>query len=311
MVTATLLENDMIKRILLSGLLLFLPLTATAELYVTIVQGLDGEVEYGEQFTMQTGQLVSAATSITGKQRVTLLAGADSTREKVLAHFDGLAKTLKAEDRFAVFMIGHGSYDGVEYKFNIAGPDLTDSDLLNIFQAQPAKLQILVNTSSSSGSLQDILKADNRAVITATRNGEERLATRFGTYFANALEDSAADTNKNDAVSLQEAFEYAERMVKDYFETQSQLATEHPVMAEKQAAQFVLARTSARPTQDATPELVALVKQREELDINIEQLQLRKNELAPDEYMNQLQQLMIELSVVQDRIDQQEKAGSE
>ena len=82
-------------------------------------------------------------------------------------------------------------------------------------------------------------------------------------------------------------------------------------MAEKQAAQFVLARTSARPTQDATPELVALVKQREELDINIEQLQLRKNELAPDEYMNQLQQLMIELSVVQDRIDQQEKAGSE
>ncbi len=310
MVATTLLENHMMNRFALLCLL-WLPLTATAELYVTIIQGLDGDAEYGRQFTAQAEQLVAAAATVTGKDRIKLLAGGDSTRDTLLAHFEMLGKTLKADDRLAVFMVGHGSFDGYEYKFNISGPDLTDADLVSMLNAQTAKLQIVVNLGSSSGALQELLKSDTRTVITATRNGEERLATRFGAYFANALADTAADTNKNDAVSLQEAFDYAARMVKDYFETQGQLATEHAVMAGGQAAQFVLVRTGSRPPQGADPELVELIKRREQLDIGIEQLQLRKNDMAADEYMNQLQQLMIDLSVVQDRIDQKEPPASE
>lgn len=311
MVVTTLLENHIMNRIFLLNLLLLLPLTAFAEVYVTILQGLDGNEEYGKQFTAQAEKLVAAATTVTGKDRIKLLAGTDTTRDTVLAHFDMLSKTLKPEDRLALFMVGHGSFDGYEYKFNISGPDLTDADLVSMLTSQPATLQIVVNVGSSSGALQELLKADTRTVITATRNGEERLATRFGTYFANALEDTAADLNKNDAVSLQEAFDYATRMVKDYFESQGQLATEHAVMAGEKAAQFVLVRTGKRPPQDADPELVELVKRRDQLDISIEQLQLRKNEMVADEYMNQLQQLMIDLSVVQDRIDQKETPASE
>jgi len=310
MVAATLLEDHMMKRLSLYTLLLLMPLTATAELYVTIIQGLDGDPDYGKQFTIQVEKLMTAAASLTDKQRLSLFAGAEASRDNLLQHFEQLAGTLKAEDRLAVYLVGHGSFDGFEYKFNIPGPDLTGADLVSVLQAQPAKLQVLVNTSSSSGVLQQLLKSDTRTVITATRNGEERLATRFGAYFANALEDPAADTNKNKAVSLQEAFDYATRMVKDYFETQGQLATEHAVMSGEQAGQIVLARAGAGLPQGTDPELVQLVERREQLDVSIEQLQLRKAELPMDEYMNQLQQLMIDLSVVQGMIERKE-AGSE
>ena len=311
MVPATLLEDNMRNRISTLVLLLLLPLTATAELYVTVIQGLDGDPEYGKQFTSQVEKLMTASESVADEQRVHLFSGVEANRDNILKYFEQLATTTKAEDRLAVFMVGHGSFDGYEYKFNIPGPDLTDADLVSVMQAQPAKLQIVVNTSSSSGVLQQLLKADSRTVITATRNGEERLATRFGAYFANALEDPAADTNKNKAVSLQEAYDYASRMVKDYFETQGQLATEHAVMSGEQAGQFVLARAGAALPQGTDPELVELVNRREQLDVSIEQLQLRKAELPVEEYMNQLQHLMIDLSVVQDMIDRKEGSGGQ
>lgn len=308
---ATLLEDHMMNRTGLLGLLLLLPLCATAEQYITIIQGLDGNAEYGKQFTAQSEKLLAAASSVTGKDQVKLLNGDAATRDQVQAHFDSLAKAMKPADRLTVYLVGHGSYDGFEYKFNIPGPDLTGDDLANMLGAQPAKQQIIVNLGSSSGATQTLLKADNRTVVTATRNGEERLATRFGSYFASALEDSAADINKNEAVSLQEAFDYAGRMVKDYFESQGQLASEHAVMEGGQAAQLVLARMGKRPATGADPELVQLIQQREQLDISIEQLQLRKAEMAPEQYMNELQQLMIDLSVVQDRIDSKEAPGAE
>ncbi len=308
---ATLLEDDMKVSTGLLSLLVLLPLCAMAEQYITIIQGLDGNAEYGNQFNIQSEKLLAAATSVTGKDKVTLLNGDAAGREQVLAHFDALAKSTKPSDRLTVFLVGHGSYDGLEYKFNIPGPDLTGDDLATIFNAQPAKQQIIVNLGSSSGATQTLLKADNRTVVTATRNGEERLATRFGSYFASGLEDSAADINKNEAVSLQEAFDYASRMVKDYFESQGQLASEHAVMEGGQAAQLVLARMGKRPAQGADPELVQLVQQREQLDISIEQLQLRKAEMDTGQYMNELQQLMIDLSLVQDRIDSKEAPGAE
>jgi len=310
MVIATILEKHM-NRNFLFCLLLVLPLPAMALLNVTVIQGLDGEAEYGKQFSAQVKTVFSAVESVTGKNNIVVFSGNDVSRDKLLAHFDQLGKTLKPVDQLLVIMVGHGSYDGFEYKFNIPGPDLTGADLVNILKAQITKLQVIINTSSSSGALQALLKNDGRTVITATRNGEERLATRFGTYFTNALEDTAADTNKNNAISLQEAFAYAERMSKDYFEAQGQLATEHPVMSGDKAAQFVLARTGTGATDTADPELPQLLIKREQLDISIEQLQLRKNELPADDYLNQLQQLMIDLSLVQDSIDQKGQPAGE
>ncbi len=67
-------------------------------------------------------------------------------------------------------------------------------------------------------------------MITATKSGTEKNATVFARYWAEALRDPAADTDKNDAVSALEAFRYAQRKVTDSSTTQKRLATEHAVL---------------------------------------------------------------------------------
>ncbi len=221
-----------------------------------------------------------------------------------MEHFAQLQTVMQEDDRVAVFFIGHGSFDGYEYKFNIPGPDITGEDLQTAMDALPARIQMLVNTSSASGAIKEQLENEDRVVITATRNGNERLATRFGEYFFAAIEDSAADLNKNDAITAQEAFDYAERMVKDYFEYQGQLATEHPEISGDYAGQFVIARLGQDRPEREDPEQTRLLSQRSALDIKIEELQLKKGELQQDDFLSQLQMLMIELSTLQEKIDQ-------
>jgi hypothetical protein len=73
----------------------------------------------------------------------------------------------------------------------------------------------------------------------------ERHATRFGSYFAAALDDPTADIDKNQIISAAEAFSFAERQVDDYFERNGQLATEHPRLEGERADRFGLARLGA------------------------------------------------------------------
>ena len=47
-------------------------------------------------------------------------------------------------------------------------------------------------------------------IITATKSGTEKNATVFARYWAEALRDPAADTDKNETISALEAFIYAE-----------------------------------------------------------------------------------------------------
>ncbi len=50
-----------------------------------------------------------------------------------------------------LILIGHGTYDGVEYKFNLVGPDITAADLAALCDRIAAKRQLIVNTTSASG----------------------------------------------------------------------------------------------------------------------------------------------------------------
>ncbi|MEX2353701.1 MAG: hypothetical protein WD709_05895, partial [Gammaproteobacteria bacterium] len=199
----------------LASTLLLLPVAVSAELYITIIQGLGGTGEYDQQFSEQTETIKAAAGTVTDAGRIGLLSGADASRDAILAHFETLRGELTTDDRLAVYMIGHGSYDGYDYKFMLPGPDLTDTELLEIFESLPASNQLVINAGSASGALQERLKAEGRTLITGTRSGNERLATRFGDYFTEALTSPGADINKNNAVTVQEAFDYAERQVKD------------------------------------------------------------------------------------------------
>jgi hypothetical protein len=74
-----------------------------------------------------------------------------------------------------VVLIGHGSYDGKTAKFNLPGPTWGPADFNAQFKKLPTKQIVFVDTTSASGPFINELSAPGRTIITATRNGAEKL----------------------------------------------------------------------------------------------------------------------------------------
>src|SRR5690606_10447105 len=148
---------------------------AYAEQYYLIVAGLGGEPRYAQSFSEAANELASAARRTVGDEsRVVLLEGEGADRESVREAFRRLADAARPADSVIVFLIGHGSYDGEQYKFNLPGPDIDGEELGELLASLPAASQLIVNTSSASGAVLESWAADGRTVITATRSGFER-----------------------------------------------------------------------------------------------------------------------------------------
>jgi len=276
---------------------------ARAALYVTVVQGLGGDDHWQARFSDQQEKITEASITMAGEAHVKSFTGDDATRDNLMAHFRMLSTSMNDDDRLALYLIGHGSYDGEQYKFNIPGPDITDGDLAEILGTLPGRNHFVVNTSSASGAMLDKVETDNRILVTSTRNGNEKNATEFGDFFAAALTSDSADINKNNSISIQEAFDYAERQVASFFENQSKLATEHPQIRGDNAASFNLARVNVAETPDEDPRITQLLSQREALDAQIEELQLNRGRYTNAEYIQKLQALILESAEVGEQID--------
>ena len=137
------------------------------------------------------------------------LKGADATRAKMEAALNKIAAQAKPQDAFVLMMIGHGTFDGTEYKFNLPGPDISGTELAALLNRIPAGRQLVVDMTSASGGAVSALKKDNRTIITATKSGTEKNATVFARFWVEALRDPAADVDKNETISALEAFQYA------------------------------------------------------------------------------------------------------
>jgi hypothetical protein len=288
----------------LIGVLVAAP--AHAELYYLIVGGLGGEASYEEQFGKDAEALATVARRTTAASRVMLLKGEGATREALASSLDSLRTRAKAADSVVVILVGHGSYDGETYKLNLPGPDMDGDEFAKLLSAVPARSQLIVNTTSASGAVLEKWAAEGRTLITATRSGFERNATRFAQHFAAALAAGSADINKNGAITAQEAFDYASRSVADSFEKDGTLATEHPQIAGGAAGRFTVARlASAGPAVEtaANPAVAALVTEREKLDADIEALRARRESMANEAYLAELQKLLVQLADVQSKID--------
>ena len=285
---------------LLLAALVFAP-PVQAELYYVIVGGLGGAPDYEEAFAAHVRTLSQAAErTLGGDARVTVLVGDEATSDALRKGLAELVERTNEADRLAVFLVGHGSFDGTQYKLNLPGPDIDGAELQALLAAIPARSQLIVNATSASGAVLEEWGTEDRTVITATRSGAERNATRFAEYFAAALSAEEADINKNGMITAREAFDYAERRVADSFESEGTLATEHPQLVGENAAAFDVARLRARPAE--RPEVVALTAERDALEERIAALRLEREELGA-EYLPQLQALLVELALLQERID--------
>src|SRR6476469_2735880 len=119
--------------------------------FAVIVNGAGGEAVYGKQFEEWTGQLSSVLSARFGfdAKQLTVLKGA--TAEDVKRTFTTLKTQLDANNVLFVFLIGHGSYDGKESKFNLVGPDLSASEYNAMLSSLPTHRVVVLNMSSASG----------------------------------------------------------------------------------------------------------------------------------------------------------------
>ena len=288
---------------LLTATQLFSPAGAFAQTSATIVvSGLGGNAEYAEQFTRFSDSIAEHAKQLTeDESNVILLQGKQATKQAILDAI-ALQQQRDSEDAIKIFLLGHGSFDGNEYKYNIPGPDLTGSEILEALNQLPESQQLLVLATSASGALFEPQQAAHRVVITATKNGRERNAVKFTEHLVTGLADPSADLDKNETISAQELFQYAERAVAKHYENEKLLASEHSRLSGDAADTFELARYgSLVVNQSEIPQ--ELITRRNEISSRITTLRNRKSDLAEDEYFDQLQSLMLELATVQRDID--------
>jgi hypothetical protein len=272
--------------------------------HFVILSGLGGEPLYEKRFAEQVKELEKVARRNAGDASlVHALSGEAATRKAIEELFARLKKDVAPEDSLAVVLLGHGSYDGYDYKLNIPGPDITGERLRILLEGVPAERQLVVNTTSASGAVMELWKSDKRVVVAATKNGRERTATTFAQFFVEALASAEADTDKSESITAQEAYTYAERKVKDFYESEMRLATEHSRMEGELAGSFTLARLGKALEAAADPATRELMTRREALEQQVGALKLRKESMAEQQYFDELQKVLIELAQLQTKID--------
>jgi hypothetical protein len=306
------------KRGLLLAIVCMFAGQARATTYYVIVAGLGGEPDYEQRFTSAAKDLDRVFKVAGPGSHVYTLTGAQATAARLKESLGEVADEAKAGDDFALILIGHGSFDGVEYKFNLVGPDLTAREIASMCDRIAARRQLIVNTTSASGGAIPALERPGRAVIAATKSGTEKNATVFARYWVEALQDSSADTDKSDSVSAMEAFSYATRKTAAFYDAEKRLATEHAVFNDsghgepvREAgngqglllASFTLLRFGASQQAASDPAKHALLQKKEDLEQKIDTLKYQKAAMDPADYKKQLTEALVELAKVQEDLE--------
>jgi hypothetical protein len=283
-------------------------LPAAAATYTMVVAGLGGEPLYEQRFREYAAAVASAAQKAAGStENVVSLTGDDARAANIKREIRQLASRMKPDDSAVVVLIGHGSFDGENYRFNLPGPDLTDSELAHLFDQLPARDQLIINATSASGAVIDRWKKPRRVVITATKSGAERTATRFAQYWAQAVTSDAADTNKDQVVTAAEAYAFAASQVAAAFKAETAMATEHARMEGDAVERFTLARLGDAAVMPDNPEVAALLSRRGEIEKDLDRVKERKATLPEEQYYDQLEEVLVRLAMLQREIDA--KAG--
>ena len=292
------------KTFFLAATLLVLPTLAGAASFTFVVAGLGGEPEYEQRFREQAAAIADAAKKAAGEQgHVVVLTGEQARRDSLRREFQEFAGRVKAADTVTVVLIGHGTYDGEEYRFNVPGADVTGSELEQLFARLLAKKQLIVNATSSSGATIELWQRPERVVITATKSGGERTATRFAQYWLQAISTDAADVNKDEVVTAAEAFDYTNRQVAASYKSDVSLATEHARIAGEETAAFTVARIGSSAGSSSDPEVTALLAQRGQIEQDLDGVKGRKASLSEDQYYDELEGVLVRLAQLQRQID--------
>lgn len=287
-----------------------------------LVVGAQGTPEYGSNFVQQ----VRLWDDVCNRAKAQVIRiGRESTN--ALDDRELLKQTLAAEPATGnkplwLVLIGHGTFDGQEARFNLRGPDFSSSELANWLKPMQRPL-VVINCASASAPFLKAISGTNRVIITATRSGNELNFARFGEFFAKALADPTSDLDKDNQVSLLEAFLVGSRHVAEYYQTEGRLMTEHALIDDNgdglgtHADWFRGTRATKKPQEGATvdgaranqlclvlsPEELALSPEirarRDALELAVERLREKKAQMPEADYYRSLEALFLELARLQ------------
>jgi hypothetical protein len=297
--------------------------------FLLIVVGLAGDPEHGKTFHKWGTTLAEASERLgVPKERLVYLVDQPiegdarvtgrSTREEITKALEGFGKQAGAEDMVFIMLIGHGGFDGRAAKFNMPGPDMGPADFNALLRKLPTKQVVFVNAASSSGPFVDELSAPGRTIVTATRSGAEHFTTLFGGFFIDAITSTTADADKNQRISVLEAFKYAKAEVTRAYEREGLLATEHalldddgdkegsadpsptgadPKNKDGKVASVVSLGMAGDEGLPADPKLRALHLERRDLERRVEALRLLKDSMDQARYTSELEKLVTAIAL--------------
>jgi hypothetical protein len=287
---------------------------------VVVVVGAEGTREYGAKFREWTSRWKTAAERGNAEYvEIGLDESSEVSDRDLLQQRLAQQPSIPNSEPLWLVLIGHGTFDGKTARFNLRGPDISPGDLAEWLKDVDRPVAIVNCTSCSSPFLNE-LSGPNRVVVTATKSGYEHNIARFGDYISSAMLDPQADLDKDEQVSLLEAWLLAAAGVREFYAKEGRLETEHSLLDDNsdrlgtppdwfqgvravktakdgaspdglRAAQFCLVRSQQE--QDLP---IAIRNRRDQLEQSLAKLRQRKSELPEDEYLDLLEPLLVELS---------------
>ena len=240
-----------------------------------------------------------------------------ASREGVRQAAEQLAGRMGEDAVLYVVLIGHGSFDGIDAKFNLVGPDLEAAEWDALLSRLPGRL-VFVNTTSASFPFLERLARRGRTIVTATESAVQRYDTVFPEFFVAAFVDPAADRDKDGRVSILEAFEFASVGVRQWYQQRGRLATERALIDDNgdgrgteagqpgpdglAAARLYLGAGLEEAEVVTDPRLAPLVARRQELRQAVDDLKAVKADMSPERYLGDLERVLIELARVSRQI---------
>ncbi len=293
--------------------------------FLLIVVGLSGDPEHAALFHKWGAALAeaSAKVGLAGDQLVYLVdqkgdadtrATGRSTREEIQKALQGFAGRATPDDVVYVVLFGHGSFDGRNALFNLPGPDIGPAEFNAAFAALPVRQLVFVDTTSSSGPFLDVLSAPGRTIITATRSGAEQFTPLFGGRFVEAFAAAEADADKNQRLTMLEAFAYAKAEVARAYEQEGLLSTEHALLDDngdkkgssdptatgadgRIAAALSIGSIADAAPLPSDPALRTLYLARRDMERRVESLRLMKDSMPAAKYTAELEKLVTDLAL--------------
>ena len=283
---------------------------------VLTVIGAGGEEEFRKQFEQWGRNWEKAAKA--GEAEF-LSIGTEPNGTNDIAHLqETFVKLSKEGEPLWLVLLGHGTFDGKEAKFNLRGPDISAAELAKWLQPFTRPL-VIINTASSSAPFLNALSRSNRVIITATRSGHEENFARLGKYLSETIASAEADLDKDGQTSLLEAFVSAARQTVDFYKSEGRLATEHALLDDNgdslgtQADWFRGVRAVKKPEKGGIDGLRAhqlhlvrnaqekkltdeVRRRRDEIELAISKLRESKTTVKEDEYYRQLEPLLVEMA---------------